>query len=143
MLSLMKLNGDGIVKKAITAYEKSEITIIFDKQNSKIPAIIPYIIINKGSVPHGYIFASTFMNKINSNQEYVKLMSVIESTYLALQLKKYQTKFTNQRQTIFTMCKIYVSMVTTPLEQRLYMKGEHLTKARLYAMAYFMKLIDG
>ena len=34
MISLMKLNGDPIVKKAIDAYEKNEIIVIFNPQTS-------------------------------------------------------------------------------------------------------------
>ena len=143
MLALMRLNGDGIVKKAISAYENGDIVIIFNKETSKVPSIVPYIVINKGTKPIAYIFADKFMNKINANQEYVKLMCVIESAYLAIQLQLNPNKFINQRQFILSMCQLYTYLVTTPLEQRLYMKGEHLTKARLYAMAYFMRMIDG
>lgn len=143
MLALMRLNGDGIVKKAIAEYEKGNIVIIFNNENSKVPAIVPYIIINKGNKPTAYIFANTFMNKINANQEYVKLMSVIESSYLALQLQLNPNKFINQRQLMLSLCNLYTYLVTIPLEQRLYMKGENLTKTRLYAMAYFMRMIDG
>lgn len=34
-------------------------------------------------------------------------------------------------------------MVTAPLEQKLYIKGENLTKVYLYTIAYFYKMIDG
>jgi hypothetical protein len=34
-------------------------------------------------------------------------------------------------------------MTATPLEQKLYMKGDNLVKALLYIIAYFYKIIDG
>ena len=44
IISLMKLNGDVIVKKAINSFEKGDIIIIHNKETSKIPPSLPFII---------------------------------------------------------------------------------------------------
>ena len=44
---------------------------------------------------------------------------------------------------VLTLCNAYLLMVGAPLEQRLYMKGENLTKASIYIIAHFYKMIRG
>lgn len=143
ILSLIKLNGDAIAKKAAIAYEQGQIIIVFNKQTTKVPMSVPYIIINKGGVYKAYIFADRFMDNISSAKEYTKLMAILEAAYLALLLNKNQNVFIRNRQLMLTLCNIYTLMVVTPLELKLYMKGENLQKAMLYIMGYFYRMIDG
>ena len=44
LLSLMKLNGDAIIKKAINDFEDGKIVIIFNKETSVIPFTLPFIV---------------------------------------------------------------------------------------------------
>lgn len=143
IIALMKLNGDAIVKKAILAYQKGDIVIIYNKETSKIPLVLPYICIGKGNVVRAYIFADKVVNNIKATGEYTNLMAVLEAAYLSLCIHKNPNKFLNNRQLMLILCNIYCDMVSLPLEQKMYIKGENLTKLRLYAMAYFYKIIDG
>lgn len=143
MISLMKLNGDPVVKKAITAYEKGEIVVTFNPATSKIPATLPYIVVNQGGSPKCFMFADKVCTKMNNQTEYMNFMAALEASYLALLLSKNPSKFMANRNIIIALCDIYTKMVTAPLEQRIYMKGENLVKAELYVIAYFYRMIDG
>ena len=141
LVAMMKLNGDAIIKKAIAAWDKGELIVIFNPA-SKIPPVLPYIIAGKEE-PRCYIFADKLMTKLTNQNEYINLMAGIEAGYIALQLTKNQNRFTNNRDLMLAMCNVYQQMVCAPMEQRLYMKGDNLVKAMLYAIAYFYKMIDG
>ena len=143
ILSLIKLNGDAIAKKSVAAYEKGEIIILNDKDTSKVPTSLPYIVMTKDNKTYAFIFAERVCDNINSSTEYTKLMAVMEAAYLALSLRDKPNKFTMNRALILSFCNLYCDMVTAPLEQKLYVKGENLTKMRLYTMAYFYRIIDG
>ena len=143
MISLMKLNGDPIVKKAIDAFEKNEIIIIFNPASSKIPATLPFIIVNQGGSPKCFMFADKVCTKLNNQTEYTNFMATLEASYLALSLYKNPNKFISNRNVMITLCNLYTIMSTAPLEQRLYMKGENLVKAMMYVITYFYKMIDG
>ena len=143
IISLIKLNGDPVAKKAINAVENGSIIILNDKETSQIPNTLPYIITGKEGKLSAYVFAERVVDNINSSNEYIKLMAVIEAAYLALQISNTPNKFINNRPLMLTFCNLYVDMVTAPVEQKLYVKGENLTKMRLYAIAYFYKMIDG
>lgn len=142
-LSLMKLNGDASIKKVIKSFEGGEIVLIFNPEHSKIPPALPYIIINHETGPRAYIFADKVVTKINSQREYINLMAVMEAAYYALALFKKPALITMNRETLITLCNIYTIMVTLPLEQHLYMKGDNLIKAMLYVIFYFYRIIDG
>ena len=143
MISLMKLNGDPIVKKAIMAYQKGDIVVTFNPGTSKIPSTLPFIIVNQGGTPRCFMFADRICTKINNQTEYTNFMAGLEASYLALSLYKNPAKFISNRNMMIVMCDMYMKMVTAPLEQRIYMKGENLVKAELYVIAYFYRMIDG
>ena len=147
ILSLMKLNGDSLAKKVVASYEKGDIIIHFNKEfqtNIKsVPSTIPYLVTKMGSDQKVVIFASSFMKNITSSSEYRNLLTVMEAGYLALCLVKNHNKFTMNRSLMQKMCLAYTIMTTSPMEQRLYMKGENLTKAMMYTIAYFYRSIDG
>lgn len=143
LLALMKLNGDPIVKKAIDAFIKGDIVIIFDKVTSAIPQTLPFIVLtDKDKKTKVHIFADRFISNLQSNQEYRSLMAVLEASYLALQLATQPNKFLMNSQLMLLICYIYNFMSIMPLEQKLYMKGDNLVKARLYFIAYFYKMIN-
>lgn len=125
------------------AYEQGRIVILYNKQTTKVPISVPYIVINKGGDYKAYVFADRFMDNIRSAKEYTKLMAILEASYLALALNQNQNMFIRNRQLMLTLCNIYMLMVVTPLEMKLYMKGENLQKAMLYIMGYFYRMIDG
>ena len=106
ILSLMKLNGDVVVKKAINSFEKNEIVVINNKETSKIPASLPFIVATKGSEIKAYVFANKVVNNINSPQEYTNLMAVLEAAYLSLQLQKKPNLFLMNRPLILILCWI-------------------------------------
>lgn len=143
IISLMKLNGDSIVKKSIESYKAGNIVIIFNKTTSKIPSTLPFVIINQQGMTKAFVFADKVIDNINSPNEYTKLMAVLEAAYLALMLNKKPDTFIMNRNLMLTLCNVYTLMTATPLEQKLYMKGDNLVKALLYIIAYFYKIIDG
>lgn len=144
IIALMRLNGDAIVKKAINAYIKGQIIIIFNKNLSSIPTVLPYLIIkDKQNKQSAVIFAHKVVDNINSSNEYRNLMSVLEAAYLALALAEKPNTFINNRSLMLTLCNAYKYMVIAPLEQKMYMKGENLVKAMMYTISYFYKMIDG
>jgi hypothetical protein len=143
IMALMKLNGDAIVKRALKAYEDGEIILIFNKETSQVSNILPYIIMSKDGNTTAYVFADKIVDKLDSPNEYTKLMAVIEAAYLARKLQLNPAKFISNRPLVLSFCNLYVAMVSAPLEQKMYMKGENLTKALLYIMAYYYRMIDG
>lgn len=142
-LSLMKLNGGGSIKKVIKAFEEGSIVVLFNPEHSKIPSALPYIVINHDSGPRAYIFADKLVTKINSQKEYINLMAAMEAAYYALAVARKPALLTMNREILITLCNIYTIMVTLPLEQRLYIKGENLIKAMLYTIFYFYRIVDG
>lgn len=140
IFALIKLNGDVIAKKAVDAAVKGDIKIIFNKATSKIPPSLPFIIVRQNEKFVAYIFADKIVNNITAASEYVNLMTVMEATYIALAMTKAPTVFTMNSQLMLTLCNIYTLMVIAPLEQRLYMKGENLTKAMIYVITHFYNM---
>ena len=118
LLSLMKLNGDAIVKKAIADYEDGNIIIIFNKETSVIPATLPFIINSKGSDSKAFIFANVFMNNVKSASEYTTLMAMMEAAYLAKALQMDPDAFINNRSLMLNLCNLYTMMAVSPLEQK-------------------------
>ena len=57
IVSLIRLNGDAIAKKAIEAFQNNELNIIFNKETSKIPTALPYIVVTKGNDTRAIVFA--------------------------------------------------------------------------------------
>lgn len=143
IVSLMRLNGDTIAKKAVDAFQNNEIIVIFNKETSNIPIVLPYIIMSKGGDTRAFVFANVVVNNISSTHEYTALMAVLEAAYLALKLGKDPNAFIMNRPLMLTLGNIYTLMTVTPLEQKLYMKGDNLVKAMLYLLAYYYKMIDG
>ena len=143
IISLIRLNGDPIAKKAVEAFQNNEIVIFFNKETSKVPTALPYIVMTKGNDTRAFVFADRVVNNINSTQEYTSLMAVIEAAYLALRLTKNPNSFVMNRPLMLTLGNIYTLMAVTPLEQKIYMKGDNLVKTMLYLFAYFYRMIDG
>jgi hypothetical protein len=143
IISLIRLNGDPIAKKAVDAFQNNEIVIFFNKETSKVPTALPYIVMTKGNDTRAFVFADRVVNNINSIQEYTSLMAVIEAAYLALRLTKNPNSFVMNRPLMLTLGNIYTLMAVTPLEQKIYMKGDNLVKTMLYLFAYFYRMIDG
>lgn len=143
IMALMKLNGDAIVKKALKAYENGEIVLIYNKETSQVSNVLPYIILSKDGKSKAYVFADKAVDNLNSSNEYTKLMAVIEAAYLALRLQQQPSKFLSNRPLVLSFCNLYVTMASVPLEQKMYIKGDNLTKVLLYLAAYFYRMIDG
>lgn len=143
ILSLMKLNGSVITKKAVAAYMNGQIIIINNKETSQIPMVLPFIIASSQGKTACYIFADKVVTNIKSNQEYKNLMAVMEAGYMALQLQIDQKRFTMNAQLMLSMCDCWWRMVISPLESKIYMKGDNLTKAIMYSIAFFYKNING
>ena len=118
IIALMKLNGDAIVKKAILAYQKGDIVIIYNKETSKIPLVLPYIVLVKTMLYVLYIFADKVVNNIKATGEYTNLMAVLEAAYLSLCIHKNPNKFLNNRQLMLILCNIYCDMVSLPLNRK-------------------------
>ena len=143
IISLIRLNGDPIAKKAVEAFQSNEIIIFFNKETSNVPITLPYIVMTKGNDTRAFIFADKVVNNINSTQEYTSLMAVLEAAYLALKLTKNPNSFVMNRPLMLTLGNIYTLMAVTPLEQKIYIKGDNLVKTMLYLFSYFYRMIDG
>lgn len=143
ILALIRLNGDAIAKKSVDAYLKGEMVIIHNKATSKIPASLPFIVMGYKGTPTAFIFADKVVNNITAASEYTNLMAVMEAAYLALKLNISPDMFLMNSQLMLTLCNIYTMMVVAPLEQRLYMKGDNLTKAMMYVISYFYNIFRG
>lgn len=143
IIALIRLNGDNIAKKAVDAYLNGEIVIIFNKSTSKIPANLPFIVMGYKGTPTAFIFADKVVNNITSASEYTNIMAVMEAAYLTLRLNTSTDVFLMNSQLMLTLCNIYTMMVVAPLEQRLYMKGDNLTKAMMYVIVYFYNMFRG
>ena len=143
ILSMIRLNGDANAKKAVDAYVNGEIIIIYNKETSKIPAALPYIVMNYKGKLTAFVFADKVVNKIGSTADYTNLMATMEAAYLALNLQKTPDMFIMNSQLMLTLCKIYTLMVVAPLEQKVYMKGDNLNKAMMYVIVYFYNMIRG
>ena len=140
VFALIKLNGDTIARKAVDAALKGDIKIIFNKATSKIPPSLPFIVVRQNERPVAYIFADKVVNNVTASSEYVNLMTVMEAAYIALQMQKAPTVFVMNSQLMLTLCNIYTLMTIAPLEQRLYMKGDNLTKAMVYVIVHFYNM---
>lgn len=140
VIAIMRLNGDPICKKAVESYIKGDIVIIDNKETSKIPTSLPYIIIGHDGVYKAFVFANTFIDLITSPQETPKLMAVLEAAYIALCLSRKPNSIIMNSQLMLTLCKVYVTMMAAPLQQKVYMKGDNLNKAMLYFITYFYML---
>ena len=143
IIALIRLNGDPIAKKAVDAYMAGKIIIINNKTTSKIPPNLPYIVMNYKGTPTAFIFADKVVNNITASGEYTTLMAVLEAAYLALKFQGNPDHFLMNGPLMLTLCNAYLLMVGAPLEQRLYMKGENLTKASIYIITHFYKMIRG
>ena len=143
IIALIRLNGDPIAKKAVDAYLAGKIIIINNKTTSKIPPNLPYIVMNYKGSPTAFIFADKVVNNITASGEYTTLMATMEAAYLALKFQINPDHFLMNGPLMLTLCNAYLLMVGAPLEQRLYMKGENLTKASIYIIAHFYKMIRG
>lgn len=143
IIALIKLNGDAIAKRAVEAYKNGSIIVIHNTSTSKIPNSLPYMIMNNKGVNKAFVFANTVINNINAANEYTSLMALLEAAYLALAITNKPSTFLGNRQLMLNLCNIYMLMATAPLENRLYIKGDNLTKAMLYIIAYFYHMIDG
>lgn len=143
VLSLIKLNGDAIAKMAVLAYQKGDIVIIHNPTGSKIPASLPYIIMNYKGKPTAFIFADKVVKNIASSAEYTNLMATLEAAFLALNLHKNPNMILMNAPLMLTLCNVYAIMATAPMEQRLYMKGDNLNKALMYTITYFYRMFKG
>jgi hypothetical protein len=143
IVALMRLNGDAVIKKAIDAWENGKIVVIYNNEGSKVPSALPFIIIGKEGNYKCYVFADKIVSRLNSTNEYINLMAGIEAGYLALCLQANPDKFISNRNLMLIFADLYQFMVLCPLETRMYMKGDNLTKAMMYAITFFYKIIDG
>lgn len=143
ILSLIKLNGDVIAKKAVDAYQKNQIIVIHNPTTSKVPPTVPFIVMTYKGKPTVFVFADKVVKKINAANEYTNFMAVLEAAYLALMITINPDSFLMNSSLMLTLCNIYTLMAEAPLEQRLYMKGDNLNKATVYIMTYFYKMIRG
>ena len=139
VLSLMRLNGSKYAKKAAEKFMDGEMYLLYDKEKSQIPITLPFMIVNRKP----FVFADRVVSNLNSGTEYPNLMADMEAAYYAAALVTDPGQFLLNRQVVLNMCEIYIYLWLMPLEQKLYMKGENLTKAELYIIAYFYKMIDG
>jgi len=144
IMSLIRLNGSPNAKKATKMFEDGRMKIIFDKDRSKIPAVLPYIITQgKDGRSTAYVFADRVVTNITSTAEYPNLMATMEAAYLAAALVESPSQFLLNRQLVLNLCALYNYLWLMPLEQKLYIKGENLTKVQMYVSAYFYRMIDG
>lgn len=144
IMSMIRLNGSPIAKKATEAFDAGKLIIIFNKDRSVIPTSLPFFVrgLKDGRVVP-YVFADRVVSNLKSTSEYTNLMATMEAAYLAACLTENPNQFMLNRQFVLGLCQLYNYLWLMPLEQKLYMKGEHLTKAMMYITTYFYRMIDG
>lgn len=144
ILSLIKLNGSPIAKKAIQAYVDGHMVIIHNKGTSRVPTTLPFIIVNNSKkVPTVYLFTANYINNITSSQEYTKLMAFMEAAYIALALHLKPNRFLSNSSLMLMLCNVYMKMVMLPLQTRWGFSGDNQTKAYTYIIAFFYKMFKG
>lgn len=143
VMSIMKLNGGPNIKNALKAYVNGDIIVLYHKDNKKIPTALPFIIVTLNGKETAVVFADKVMSSLTSQREMNNLMATIEAAYYALALQRKPIAVTNNRNIVLGLADLYARMVTMPLEQKIYMKGDNLTKAMLYTITFFYRIIDG
>lgn len=143
IMALIRLNGSAIAKKAVQKFEEGKIRIIFNKETSKIPSVLPYLVNkDKSGAITAYIFADKVVTNITSSSEYTNLMAVMEAAYLAAALRAKPAQFLMNRNLVLALCELYNYLWIVPLEQKLYVKGENLNKVQMYVISYFYRMVD-
>lgn len=143
VMSIMKLNGGPNIKHALKAYIDGDIMVLFHKDNKKIPTALPFIIVTLNGKDTAVVFADKVMSSLTSQRELNNLMATIEAAYYALALHRRQAAVLNNRNIVLGLADLYARMFTMPLEQKIYMKGDNLTKAMLYSITFFYRIVDG
>ena len=144
IMALIRLNGSAIAKKAVQKFEEGKMVIIFNKDQSKIPPVLPFIVVkNKKGESTPFVFADRVVSNLTSPNEYPNLMATMEAAYLAAAFQSKPTTFLLNRQLVLNLCELYTFMWLMPLEQKLYMKGDNLNKAMMYVISYFYRMVDG
>jgi len=144
IMSLIRLNGSPNAKKAVDMFTSGRMILIYNKDRSKIPAVLPYIITQgKDGRATAFVFADRVVTNLTSTAEYPNLMATMEAAFLAAALVENPSQFLLNRQLILNLCSLYQYLWLMPLEQKLYIKGENLTKVQMYVTAYFYRMIDG
>lgn len=139
IMALIRLNGSPTAKQAASMFESGKLVLIFNKDRSTIPPVLPYIIVN--GIP--YVFADKVVTNLTSASEYPNLMAAMEAAYLAAALVTKPNQFLLNRQFMLSLASLYNYLWIMPLEQKLYVKGDNLTKAMMYVTSYFYRMIDG
>jgi len=144
IMALIRLNGSPTAKQAVSKFETGEMVLIFNKERSKIPNVLPFIVIQgKNGKTTPFVFADKVVTNLTSPAEYTNLMAAMEAAYLAACLSAKPNQFLLNRQFMLSMCSLYNYLWIMPLEQKLYVKGDNLTKAMMYVTSYFYRMIDG
>lgn len=139
MFNVIMFRGSPITRKAIEAYDKGDIIITFNREGSKIPQLIPYIVVGTNDSFKVIIFAEKVLSKMPSD-ETDNLMAVMEAAYLSLLFTRDPNMFTNNSQLMLSLCDIYANMATYPLESIKNIKGDNLNKIYVYIITYFYRM---
>lgn len=144
IMSLIRLNGSPNAKRAAQKFDENKLIIIYNKDRLHMSNVMPFFVRtfkNGDVIP--YVFANTVVTNITSTAEYPNLMATMEAAYLAACLVRNQNQMLLNRQLVLGLCELYNYLWLMPLEQKLYIKGDNLTKAQMYIDAYFYRMIDG
>lgn len=145
IMALIRLNGSKFAKRAADKFDNGQLKIIFETNTPKMnTSVLPFLVRglkDGGVVP--YVFATKLVSNIQSTSEYVNLMADMEAAFLAAALAKNPAQILLNRQVVLNLCELYLYLWLMPLEQKLYMKGDNLTKAEIYIISYFYRMIDG
>lgn len=144
IMALIRLNGSKFAKLAADKFENGKLKIIYEKDNPRVSSVLPFLVrgMKDGSVVP-YVFADKLVSNIQSTSEYYNLMAVMEAAFFAAAMTKSPSQILLNRQVVLNLCELYIYLWLMPLEQRLYMKGDNLTKAEIYIISYFYRMIDG
>lgn len=139
MLSSALYKGNQITRSAVDAYKSGDIIITFNSDGSKVPRLLPYIVVDNNGSFKAIIFSDRFLSKIPSD-ETENLSAVLEAAYLSLLISKNPEAFFNNSQLMLSLCDIYANMATYPIENVKNIKGDNLNKIYLYVIAYFYSM---
>ena len=145
IMALVRLNGSEFAKRAADKFDNGRLKIIYEENTPKLnTSVLPFLVrgMKDGNVLP-YVFATKLVSNIRSTSEYVNLMADMEAAFLAAALAKNPNQILLNRQVVLNLCELYIYLWLMPLEQKLYMKGDNLTKAQIYIISYFYRMIDG
>lgn len=139
MIMTSLFRGNQITRNAVDAYNSGDIIITFNSEGSRLSRLVPYIIASDGKNYKAIIFGEKVLSKLPS-EETNNLTAVMEAAYLSLLITKNPAMFFNNSGLMSSLCDIYATLATYPIENVKHIKGDNLNKIYIYVIAFFYSM---